>query len=182
MKFFIIVLLMVLQLNANSFLTHAKPGVTLGLSAKMVERAVNEQLPQTITYMLLNIKFIKAKLSFPVDSERIHTKLDAIVTMQTGLSEHRFEAKVNMSSGINYIASKDSVYLKDPNVENIVIKDVDPITSNYANGLINSALVSYYNKYPAHQLSAEQKAELMFAIEKLIVKNGRLLVTLGEKH
>ncbi len=182
MKFFAIVLLMVLQLNAGSFLTHAKPGVTLGLSAKMVEGAVNLQLPQTISYMFFQIKLVKAQLRFPLKSQRIHTKLDTVITMETGLSEHRFDATVNLSSGINYISSDDSVYLKDPNVESIVIKGVDPISSNYANGMITSALISYYHKYPAHRLSADEKSDLKFSIEKLVLKNGRLLVTLGEKN
>ena len=182
MKFFIVIFLIVLQLNAAGFLAYAKPGVTLGLSAKMVEGAVNEQLPQTIKYMVVKIKLIKAKLKFPAKSQRIQTKLDTVITMQTGFSEHRFEATVDLSSGINYIASQDSVYLKDPNVENIVIKGMDSITSNYANGLINSAILSYYSKNPAHQLSAEQKAELKYPVKALTVKNGRLLVTLGGKN
>ena len=183
MRLFIIFSLALLHLHANSLLVNAKPGETVGFDAKTIEANVNQRLPKTINYMyIFQIKLQKAQVQLPQKSHRLHTKLDAVVTMMVATAEKSFDATIDMSSGIRYDPAGESVYLKDPNVENIVIKGMDPDTSNYANTMVNSALVSYYKKYPAYSLSEEEKADLDFRVKTLIIDDGRILVTLGEKR
>jgi hypothetical protein len=183
MKSLLIFSLLLLQLQANSFLDNAKPGETLGFDAETIEVNVNQRLPTAITYMhIFRIKLQKARIQLPKTSHRIHTTLDTVITMMVATAEKSFTATVDMSYGIRYDLVQESVYLKDPNVEKIVIKGIDPATSNYANTMINSALVAYYKNYPAYRLSEKEKGELDFKVKALAVSDGRIFVTLGERR
>ncbi len=182
MRSLTIFFLTLLQLYANGFLTDARSGETYGFDAKTLETSVNERLPTTIEYMyLFEIELQKTMIQLPKETDRISMLIDTKVTMLVGTVKKQFSATVDMSSGIRYERSEDSVYLKDPSVENIVISGVEPGTSNYANGMINSALVTYYERYPAYSLNAQEKEELDFAIKALSIDKGQVFVTLGKR-
>lgn len=182
MRLLTILFLTLLQLHANNFLTDAKPGETYGFDAKTLETSVNERLPTTIEYMyVFEIELQKARIQLPKDSHRVSILLDTQVTMIAGTVEKRFAATVDMSSAIRYEHAEESIYLKEPTVENIVISGVEPGTSNYANSMINSALVTYYKRYPAYKLSAQEKEELDFSVKALAIDKGKVFVTLGAR-
>lgn len=182
MRSLTIVFLVLLQLHANGFLTDARPGETYGFDAKTLETSVNERLPTTIEYMyIFEIELQKTMIQLPKETDRISMLIDTKVTMMVGTVKKQFEATVDISSGIRYERSGDSVYLKDPSVENIVISGVEPGTSNYANDMIDSALLTYYKRYPAYSLDAQEKEELDFAIKALFIDRGKVFVTLGER-
>ncbi len=182
MRSLIFLFLTLLQLHANGFLTDAKSGETYGFDAKTLETSVNERLPTTIEYMyIFEIELQKTMIQLPKETDRIAMLIDTKVTMLVGTVKKQFDATVGMSSGIRYERSSDSVYLKDPNVENIVISGVEPGTSNYANDMINSALLTYYKRYPAYTLDTQEKEELDFAIKALSIDKGKVFVTLGER-
>lgn len=165
-----------------TFLPDAKAGETYAFDAKALEQSVDKRLPMTIEYMyLFEITLQKAWMHIPKDSERISILLDTNVSIVLGPTTKSFLATVDMDSAIDYRAAESSVYLREPNIKDILITGMAPETASQANQMINSALVAYYARYPAYRLSDQEEEGLDFAIDAIVVSDGKVKVRLGEK-
>jgi hypothetical protein len=169
--------------SVTTFLPDAKAGETYSFDAKTLQESVNARLPTTIEYMyFFEITLNKAWLRIPEASERISMLLDTNVSIVMGSTRKTLLASVEMDSAIDYRAVESSVYLKEPNINDIVIAGMAPESSAQVNKVINSALIAYYERYPAYHLSAEEDEALDFAIDAIEVRDGRVRVRLGEKR
>jgi len=141
--------------------------------------AIKEHLPYEIDYLFVfNIKLLDASTDFSKTAARLSTVIDSNVSMYLGETKSSFEAHIEMSSGIEYFASRDSLYLKNPSIENIVVPEIDTKYMQMVSSAITTALLSYYKNHPVYVLSEAEKKEIAHDIENVSIENRELRVTL----
>lgn len=178
MKKLFILLLLSLSLHADKTLTTVHQ-ITLNFTQAQLNTLIKTQLPHEIDYMyIFNLKLTDAHISFIENSDRIKAQMDSVVTMYLGENKTSFIADIELSSGVEYFASRESLYLNKPHIEHITIKDLDPKYTNAANAAITSALISYYEDQPVYTLSENDKKSIGNKIKDIKIKDQNLFITL----
>ena len=174
----IIFSLVILSMSLFSAELKTQKSMLYTFNESELNEAVNEKLPYEIDYMyVFNIKLLSSHVKFTTN-DRLKSEIDSNVSMYLGDSKTSFEAKVTLSSGVEYFASRESLYLKKPKIESIIVKDIDKKYTNMASSAISRALLSYYEDHPVYTLNAQDKKEIGYTINDVAIKNREFVVSL----
>ena len=178
MKKLFLLLLLTLSLYADKTLKTVHE-LSLSFNQSQINTLIKTQLPHEIDYMFVfNIKLTDAHITFLKEDDRIKANIDSIVTMYVGESKSSFIADIELSSGLEYFSARESLYLNEPSIESIHVKDLDPAYTNAANQAITNALISYYENHPVYQLTAKDKKSIGSKIKSVKIEDEQLLITL----
>ena len=156
--------------------TLKKEYINYTFNEEEINHSLKEHLPYGIDYMYvfhIDLNHAKAKI---LPNSRIEGTIDTTVSMILGTSRANFEAKVTLSSGLEYFSRRESLYLSRPVIEHIEIDTLPSEYVNIANSAISTALLSYYRDNPVYTLTLKDKQEIGHKIVDVTIEPKTLRV------
>lgn len=156
------------------------------LTEGQIIEKLNQKFPFEKNYFFfINIRFTNPKLSLEEGSDRIRFGCDVETNFKVGINSEPMSgplAGTSLLSGqLRYDSSEGAFFLDSPEVEKLEIAGLPKKYSEKVNSAASHLAADYLSRTPIYRLSNldVKQATARLILKKVIVSDGKLVITLG---
>jgi len=151
-------------------------------SEETIENVLQKRAPLTRSYFrVFDVTIDAPRVDLIEKSDRIAAGADVILDIKIGGFETPLQGAADISGSIEYRAEETAFYLADPQIEVLKIPGIPERFSDRAHGVVALAISEFYENRPLYELTGDEtpKAAARMLLRDIVVKDGKLVVTLG---
>ncbi|MCK4341038.1 MAG: DUF1439 domain-containing protein [Phycisphaerae bacterium] len=177
----IVLALLILSVAAGLFIMRGKRFV-VELTEGQIQEKLDARFPVEKSYLLIFVLTLSdPKVVLEEGADRLSFGLNATLNIKIGDEEKPLSGTGLVSTGIRYNPDDYSFYLTDPKIEQLAIQGIPIEYTDKVNEVAKKLALERINNYPVYQLKDDdiKQAAARLILQDLIVKEGKLVITLG---
>lgn len=179
-----IVVLVVVGSGICGFLMLREERLVIELTQQQIQEKLDERFPMDKLYLqLLSLTLSDPKVELAEGSDRITFGLNAVVNIRIHDQSKPLSGRVIVTTGLRYEPSECFFYLDEPVVDKVEIEGLPIKHVDLVNRLARMIAQDRINRTRVYKLDKPnmKQAITRAVLQGLVVKDGKMIITLGVK-